>query len=54
MGARGGREHRINVEIDRRTTTENAGGRMADDVDVGVLDGGEQTLSPKFPLVRGI
>src|SRR5208337_272135 len=28
---------------DRRTTTENAGSRMADDVDVGVLDGGEQT-----------
>lgn len=32
----------VDVEFDGRTTTEEAGGRMADDVDVRVPDCGEQ------------
>ena len=41
-GAGGGGEHGVDVEIDGRATAEDAGGGMADDVDVRVLDGGEQ------------
>ena len=42
VGARGSGEHGVDVEVNGRTTAEEAGGRMADDVDVGVLDRGQQ------------
>ena len=44
-GARGGGEHGVLVEINGWTTTKYAGGRMSDDVDVGMLDGGKESAS---------
>lgn len=42
VGARGSCEHGVNVEVNWRTPTEETGSRTADDVDVRVLDGGEE------------